>query len=57
MVVTGPNVEKKVISGLRPFSHYELAVAVFNSKGEGPGSETLSFRTPEGGEDEKWNQR
>ncbi|XP_018521389.1 neural cell adhesion molecule L1.2 isoform X3 [Lates calcarifer] len=48
VVVTGPNVEKKVISGLRPFSHYELAVAVFNSKGEGPGSETLSFRTPEG---------
>ncbi|KAL3059586.1 hypothetical protein OYC64_014238 [Pagothenia borchgrevinki] len=40
--------EKKLISDLRPYSHYDLAVAVFNSKGEGPPSETLSFNTSEG---------
>ncbi|XP_035015585.2 neural cell adhesion molecule L1.2 isoform X2 [Hippoglossus stenolepis] len=48
VVETGANEEKKVISDLRPFSHYSLAVLVFNSKGEGPASETLSFKTHEG---------
>uniref|UniRef100_A0A672YZU9 L1 cell adhesion molecule, paralog a n=1 Tax=Sphaeramia orbicularis TaxID=375764 RepID=A0A672YZU9_9TELE len=38
----------KVINDLRPYSHYILAVTVFNSKGEGPPSETLSFKTDEG---------
>lgn len=40
--------EKKVINDLRPFSHYGLAVTVFNSKGEGPPSETVTFDTDEG---------
>lgn len=53
VVETGANEEKKVISDLRPYSHYTLAVTVFNSKGEGPASEMLSFKTNEGGEDEK----
>ncbi|XP_042347416.1 neural cell adhesion molecule L1.2 isoform X3 [Plectropomus leopardus] len=48
VVATGASEEKKVISGLRPYSHYDLAVMVFNSKGEGPPSETLSFNTQEG---------
>nr|XP_019944373.1 PREDICTED: neural cell adhesion molecule L1 [Paralichthys olivaceus] len=48
VVETGANEEKKVISDLRPYSHYTLAVMVFNSKGEGPASETLSFKTHEG---------
>ncbi|KAM8864063.1 neural cell adhesion molecule L1.2 isoform 2-T4 [Spinachia spinachia] len=48
MVETGANEEKKVISDLRPYSHYALVVTVFNSKGEGPPSETLSFKTHEG---------
>lgn len=52
VVQTGANEEKKLISNLRPYSHYSLAVSVFNSKGEGPLSETLSFMTPEGGEKE-----
>ncbi|KAK1898408.1 Neural cell adhesion molecule L1, partial [Dissostichus eleginoides] len=47
-VVVEPTEEKKLISDLRPYSHYDLAVAVFNSKGEGPPSETLSFNTSEG---------
>ncbi|XP_029291136.1 neural cell adhesion molecule L1.2 isoform X2 [Cottoperca gobio] len=48
VVETGANEEKKVISDLRPYSHYALAVTVFNSKGEGPHSETMSFITNEG---------
>lgn len=41
--------EEKLISDLRPFSRYDVAVTVFNSKGEGPLSEPLSFKTDEGG--------
>ncbi|XP_072223539.1 neural cell adhesion molecule L1.2 isoform X1 [Leuresthes tenuis] len=44
----GPNDVKKVISNLRPYSHYVLTVTVFNKKGEGPVSEELSFKTHEG---------
>lgn len=50
VVETGANEEKKAISNLRPFSHYDLAVTVFNSKGEGPLSKAMSFQTSEGGE-------
>lgn len=53
VVQTGAREEKKLISNLQPYSHYDLAVSVFNSKGEGPLSETLLFMTPEGGEKEK----
>lgn len=49
MEKTGPNEEKKVISNLRPFSSYNLAVTVFNNKGEGPPSDALPFETDEGG--------
>ncbi|KAG7228371.1 hypothetical protein INR49_009235 [Caranx melampygus] len=48
VVETGPSEEKKVISDLRPYSHYTVAVTVFNSKGEGPPSEMLTFKTHEG---------
>ncbi|XP_034393183.1 neural cell adhesion molecule L1.2 isoform X2 [Cyclopterus lumpus] len=48
VVATVANEEEKVISDLRPYSHYALVVTVFNSKGEGPPSETLSFKTHEG---------
>uniref|UniRef100_A0A8C7JY45 Neural cell adhesion molecule L1-like n=1 Tax=Oncorhynchus kisutch TaxID=8019 RepID=A0A8C7JY45_ONCKI len=47
-VETGPKEEKRVLGGLRPYSHYTLNVTVFNSKGEGPPSKTLSFETDEG---------
>lgn len=50
VVETGPKEEMKVISNLRPYSHYLLSVAVFNKKGEGPHSEPLPFETEEGGE-------
>lgn len=53
VVQTEANEENKLISNLRPFSDYGVAVSVFNSKGEGPLSETLLFMTPEGGENEK----
>ena len=49
----GPNDVKKVISNLRPYSHYVLTVTVFNKKGEGPVSEELSFKTHEGGENKR----
>ncbi|XP_074500502.1 neural cell adhesion molecule L1.2 isoform X1 [Sebastes fasciatus] len=48
VVETGAGEEKKVISDLRPYSHYTLAVTVFNSKGEGPPSEPVPFKTREG---------
>ncbi|KAM4737433.1 neural cell adhesion molecule L1.2 isoform 2-T2 [Anableps anableps] len=48
MEETGPNEVKKVISNLRPYSHYVLSIAVFNKKGEGPHSEPLPFDTEEG---------
>ncbi|XP_034552537.1 neural cell adhesion molecule L1.2 isoform X2 [Notolabrus celidotus] len=48
MVETVANEEKKVIGNLRPYSHYSLVVTAFNSKGEGPPSEMLTFTTPQG---------
>ncbi|XP_061532077.1 neural cell adhesion molecule L1.2 isoform X2 [Phycodurus eques] len=48
VVETGANEERKVIGDLRPYSHYTLTVGVFNSKGDGPPSEMLSFETDEG---------
>ncbi|XP_041701440.2 neural cell adhesion molecule L1.2 isoform X3 [Coregonus clupeaformis] len=48
VVETGPNEENRVLGGLRPYSHYAFTVTVFNSKGEGPPSETMSFETDEG---------
>lgn len=39
-----------VVTGLRPFSEYSLIVMAFNSRGNGPGSHPVSFKTPEGGE-------
>ncbi|XP_021325404.2 neural cell adhesion molecule L1.2 isoform X1 [Danio rerio] len=48
VVTTDSNEEKKVLGDLQPFSHYNLAVSVFNYKGEGPQSESILFFTPEG---------
>lgn len=48
LVIEAGTSEEKLISDLRPFSHYEVAVTVFNSKGEGPLSEPRSFTTEEG---------
>lgn len=39
-----------VLGGLRPWSHYVVAVAVLNGRGAGPFSEEMHFNTPEGGE-------
>ncbi|XP_028849387.1 neural cell adhesion molecule L1.2 isoform X2 [Denticeps clupeoides] len=48
VVQTGPNEEKKVVGGLRPYSHYGVSVTVYNAKGEGPPSDPLPIQTPEG---------
>uniref|UniRef100_A0A673GB48 Neural cell adhesion molecule L1-like protein n=1 Tax=Sinocyclocheilus rhinocerous TaxID=307959 RepID=A0A673GB48_9TELE len=37
-----------VVTGLRPFSEFSLIVMAFNSRGNGPGSHPVSFKTPEG---------
>ncbi|KYO34889.1 neuronal cell adhesion molecule isoform C [Alligator mississippiensis] len=37
-----------VLGGLRPWSHYVVAVAVLNGRGAGPFSEEMHFNTPEG---------
>ncbi|XP_062373436.1 neuronal cell adhesion molecule a [Sardina pilchardus] len=47
MVFSGNKTEGKV-SGLHPYSLYNLQVRVFNSKGEGPESVKKTFQTPEG---------
>lgn len=36
--------------GLEPFSEYRLTVSVYNKKGNGPNSDPVTFRTPEGGQ-------
>ncbi|TRY66476.1 hypothetical protein DNTS_005367 [Danionella cerebrum] len=48
VVITDSNEEKKILGDLQPYSHYKLAVSVFNYRGEGPQSEPLTFHTPEG---------
>lgn len=42
-----------ILGDLQPYSHYALAVSVFNYKGEGPQSEPFTFHTPEGGKNER----
>ncbi|XP_073810564.1 neural cell adhesion molecule L1-like protein isoform X11 [Danio rerio] len=37
-----------VVTGLKPFSEYSLIVMAFNSRGNGPGSHSVNFKTPEG---------
>ncbi|XP_023649766.1 neural cell adhesion molecule L1-like protein isoform X3 [Paramormyrops kingsleyae] len=37
-----------IIPGLRPFSEYSLIVVAFNGRGNGPGSHSVTFKTPEG---------
>ncbi|KAF5901772.1 neural cell adhesion molecule L1-like protein isoform X1, partial [Clarias magur] len=37
-----------LISGLQPFSEYGLSVMVYNGRGNGPGSQPINFKTPEG---------
>lgn len=48
VVDTAATETKRLIGGLRPFSRYNVAVTVFNSKGEGPSSENNPFMTEEG---------
>lgn len=40
----------KELTGLRPFSQYELWLTAFNKKGESPPSKPQEFNTPEGGQ-------
>ncbi|KAG7323773.1 hypothetical protein KOW79_013475 [Hemibagrus wyckioides] len=40
--------EDEIMSGLEFYSNYELSIAAFNSKGEGPQSSPKHFQTPEG---------
>ncbi|KAM9750835.1 cell adhesion molecule L1-like a isoform 3-T5 [Menidia menidia] len=37
-----------IVPGLEPFSEYKLTVNVFNKKGNGPKSDSVTFNTPEG---------
>ncbi|XP_068189108.1 neural cell adhesion molecule L1-like protein isoform X4 [Antennarius striatus] len=37
-----------IVTGLKPFSEYRLTVNVFNKKGNGPNSDLVTFKTPEG---------
>ncbi|XP_017571081.1 neural cell adhesion molecule L1.1 isoform X3 [Pygocentrus nattereri] len=48
IVVYGDRKEQAVLSGLEFYSDYQLSIAAFNKKGDGPQSEPYSFKTPEG---------
>lgn len=37
------------LPGLQPYSVYNISIRVLNNKGEGPASQTVTFKTPEGG--------
>lgn len=45
-----------IVPNLHPFSEYQLRVAAYNTKGDGPESSTISFYTPEGGKSKQFNQ-
>lgn len=49
--------EEATVSGLDFYSDYELSIAAFNSKGEGPLSPPTHFETAEGGETKQNNIR
>ncbi|XP_028848944.1 cell adhesion molecule L1-like a isoform X2 [Denticeps clupeoides] len=42
------NHSRTMIPGLKPFSEYRLSVSVFNTRGSGPNSPQVTFRTPQG---------
>ncbi|XP_047439368.1 neural cell adhesion molecule L1.2 isoform X2 [Mugil cephalus] len=48
VVKATPHMTRKLITDLRPYSHYTLAITVYNKKGEGPPSEPVPFSTSEG---------
>lgn len=48
VVADGNKADEISISGLQFYSSYQLTIAAFNSKGEGPLSEPKEFSTPEG---------
>uniref|UniRef100_A0A8C5CIC4 Neural cell adhesion molecule L1-like protein n=1 Tax=Gadus morhua TaxID=8049 RepID=A0A8C5CIC4_GADMO len=49
-LVFGGNRSHGALPGLAPYSEYTLTVNVYNSKGNGPPSDAVSFLTPEGGQ-------
>ena len=49
MKSTEADEQKTTIQGLKPFTSYSLLIVAFNSVGEGPESETITFRTLERG--------
>lgn len=47
------NVSEVILGGLRPWSRYQVQLAVLNGRGEGPRSEAMEFVTPEGGKNQQ----
>lgn len=47
------NVSEVILGGLRPWSRYQVQLAVLNGRGEGPRSEAMEFVTPEGGKNRR----
>ncbi|XP_062871146.1 neural cell adhesion molecule L1.1 [Trichomycterus rosablanca] len=48
IVVKGDKNEEETLTGLEFYTDYELSITAFNSKGEGPLSDSTHFTTPEG---------
>lgn len=49
MEVLGGNTRQATLTGLKPYTNYNVVVKAFNSGGEGPASATIVFETLEGG--------
>ena len=48
--VTDGKTQKATLTGLKPFTKYQVIIKAFNTGGEGPPSDVLVIKTLEGGE-------
>ena len=50
ITVTNGKTQKATLTGLKPFTNYQVIITAFNNGGEGPLSDVLVIETLEGGE-------
>lgn len=50
ITVTNGKTQNATLTGLKPFTNYQVIITAFNNGGEGPLSDVLVIETLEGGE-------